>query len=150
MTGENKGQKAPIMGAAEWRNVEAPDLDIIRALAEAAFERLPDAVKAHCQDLLIRIEDFPDEELCAELGLETPFDILGLYQGVDLARRSSTHPPTDPDLVYLFRRPILDVWAEGGHDLSHVITHVLVHEIGHHVGLTDDDMEAIEAQAGNA
>jgi predicted Zn-dependent protease with MMP-like domain len=99
------------------------------------------------EGVVIRVEEFPDEETEKEMGLESPFDILGLYQGVDLARKSAMDVPRGPDLVFLYRRPILDYWCETGEELSHVVRHVLIHEIGHHFGLSDDDMEAIENAA---
>ena len=87
-----------------------------------------------------------DEEVEEEMGLESPFDILGLYRGVSLAGQEGSQPPALPDMIYLYRRPILDYWCETGEDLAHVVRHVLIHEIGHHFGLSDDDMEAIEAE----
>jgi predicted Zn-dependent protease with MMP-like domain len=98
---------------------------------------------------VIRIEDFPTDEVLEELGLESPFDLLGLFQGVSLDRRSVTDPAGLPNLVYLYRRPILDYWADHDETLGHLVTHVLVHEIGHHFGLSDADMEHIEAAAGD-
>jgi predicted Zn-dependent protease with MMP-like domain len=96
---------------------------------------------------VIRVEDFPDDETLEDMECETPFDLLGLYRGVDLSRKSVLDTPEDLDLVFLYRRPILDYWCEVGEDLTHVVRHVLIHEIGHHFGLSDDDMERIEAQA---
>lgn len=122
----------------------APSLEAIRDLAEAALERLPEAFQARLGGLVILVEDFPDEETMAELGLESPFDLLGLYRGVDLTRKSVADLVTEPDMVHLFRRALLDAWAEGEDTLGALVTHVLVHEIGHHFGLSDDDIEAIE------
>ena len=96
--------------------------------------------------MVIRVEDFPDDETLEDMECETPFDLLGLYRGVDLSRKSVLDTPEDLDLVFLYRRPILDYWCEVGEDLTHVVRHVLIHEIGHHFGLSDDDMERIEAQ----
>ena len=98
-------------------------------------------------NLDIQIADFPDDEILRDMDLETPFDLLGLYQGVDLARKSVGDVAQDMDMVFLYRRPILEYWCETGEDLKHVIRHVLIHEIGHHFGLSDDDMDAIEAAA---
>jgi predicted Zn-dependent protease with MMP-like domain len=96
--------------------------------------------------VLFRVDDFPAEEVLDELGLADPFELTGLYQGVDLARRSVLDPTPQASMVFLYRRPILDEWAERGDvSLAELVTHVLVHEIGHHFGLSDDDIEAIEA-----
>ena len=99
--------------------------------------------------MVIRVEDFPTDEVLDELGLDSPFDLLGLFQGVSLDQRSVMDPAGLPNMVYLYRRPILDYWAEHEETLGHLVTHVLVHEIGHHFGLSDADMEHIEATAGD-
>jgi len=128
-----------------WRIVKAPSLEEIEAFAEAAFRRLPDKFRALCEGLVIRVEDFPTEEVLDELGAESEFDVLGLFQGVGLPFRSGSVSGQMPNMVWLYRRPILDYWAEHDEALGTIITHVLVHEIGHHFGLSDDDMAAIEA-----
>ncbi len=97
--------------------------------------------------MAIRIEEFPDAETEREMGLESPFDLLGLYRGVSLDRKSVSDTPADVDMIFLYRRPILDYWCETGEDLTHIIRHVLIHEIGHHFGLSDEDMERIEEGA---
>ena len=130
-----------------WRALKAPSLEELEALAEAAFQRLPEKFRALCEGLVIRVEDFPTEEVLDELGAETDFDLLGLFQGVGLPFRSESVSGQMPNMVWLYRRPILDYWAEHDESLGHIITHVLVHEIGHHFGLSDDDMAAIEAAA---
>ncbi len=130
-----------------WGTVHAPDLDAFAQLARAAFERLPAAFRDKCADVLVMIEDEPDQEVMAEMGLESPYELLGLYRGVDLTRKSVLDASAEPDLVTLYRRPILDVWADGDNTLGHLVTHVLIHEIGHHFGLSDEDMEALEAEA---
>ena len=135
------------MSASAWRDAAAPSLDEIAALAEAAFAELPAAFRRQAGDLVFRVDDFPSEAVLDELGLEDPFELTGLYQGVDLGRRSFLDPSPEPARVFLFRRPILDEWAERGDvTLAELVTHVLVHEIGHHFGLSDDDIEAIEAE----
>ena len=101
-----------------------------------------------CEGVVIRIEDFATEEVLKSLGMESPFDLMGLYQGVSLDRKSVMDSGREPDMVFLYRRAILDYWAEGDETLGGLVTHVLVHEIGHHFGLSDADMEALEAQAG--
>lgn len=125
----------------------SPSLADIERLAAEAFETIPQPLRKFAGDVVIRVEDFPDEETEREMELESPFDLLGLYRGVDLARRSVTMTPEDLDMVFLYRRPILDYWCETGEDLRHVVRHVLIHEIGHHFGLSDDDMHAIEEAA---
>ncbi len=127
-------------------NARAPTLGDIDALAQRALATIPDELKHHLGPLVIRVEEFPDEETEAAMELESPFDILGLYRGVALAHKSFSDPSPMPDMVFLYRRPILDYWCETGEDLAHVVRHVLIHEIGHHFGFSDDDMDAIEAQ----
>jgi predicted Zn-dependent protease with MMP-like domain len=102
-----------------------------------------------CGDLVIRIEDFATDEVLDALGIEDPFGLTGLYHGVSLDKKSVADLPRGPDMVMLYRRPILDEWAEGEEELGHLVTHVLVHEIGHHFGFSDADMAAIEAAAGS-
>jgi predicted Zn-dependent protease with MMP-like domain len=130
-----------------WRALKAPSLEELEVLADAAFRRLPEKFRALCEGLVIRVEDFPTEEVFDELGAETDFDLLGLFQGVGLPFRSESVSGQMPNMVWLYRRPILDYWAEHDESLGHIITHVLVHEIGHHFGLSDGDMAAIEATA---
>ena len=133
-----------------WQGCKSPTLAEIETLAEAAFSRLPQAFREMAADVLIRIEDFPTDEVLDELGIASEYYLLGLYQGVSLDRKSVSDPSLSPDMVFLYRRPILDYWAEHEDTLEGIVTHVLVHEIGHHFGLSDDDMEAIERQAGVA
>lgn len=124
-----------------------PTLAELEAIAARVAGTIPDALRRHIGNVLIRVEDFPDEETEREMGLESPFDLLGLYHGVGLPWQSVTQPRLEPDLIFLFRRPILDYWCETGEDLDLLVRHVLIHEIGHHFGLSDADMEALEAQA---
>ena len=131
----------------DWRHRSAPTLVEFEELADLAWRRLPAEFRAMCGDVLIRIEDFPTEEVLDELKLESPFDLMGLYHGVSLDKKSVSDLPRGPDMVFLYRRPLLDVWAEGTETLGHLVTHVLVHEIGHHFGLSDRDMAGIEAAA---
>ena len=128
-----------------WRIVKAPSLEEIEAFAEAAFRRLPDKFRTLCEGLVIRVEDFPTDEVLDEMGAESEFDLLGLFQGVGLPFRSESASGQMPNMVWLYRRPILDYWAEHDEALGAIITHVLVHEIGHHFGLSDEDMAGIEA-----
>ena len=130
-----------------WRGVAAPSLAEIEAMASEAYRRLPERFRSLCEDLIIRVEDFPTEEVAESMQLESEFDLLGLFQGVGLPFQSESAPQLMPNMVWLYRRPILDYWAEHEESLGAIVTHVLVHEIGHHFGLSDDDIEAIEASA---
>jgi predicted Zn-dependent protease with MMP-like domain len=131
----------------DWSKLEAPSLAEFETIAHKAYDRLPARFRDMTKDVLIRIEDFPTDEVLDSLGIQSAFDLLGLYQGVDLGRKSVFDSGTLPDMVFLYRRPILDYWAEHDETLGHIVTHVLVHEIGHHFGLSDDDMEHIEQEA---
>jgi predicted Zn-dependent protease with MMP-like domain len=132
----------------DWHGVKAPSLAEFEQLAAAAWERLPQEFRGMCQGVVIRIEDFAPDDVLKDLDIESPFDLMGLYQGVSLDRKSVMDPSAQPDMVFLYRGAILDFWAEGDETLGALVTHVLVHEIGHHFGLSDADMEAIEAEAG--
>jgi predicted Zn-dependent protease with MMP-like domain len=131
----------------DWHKRQAPSIAEFEAIAHAAYERLPERFRALTSEVLIRVEDFPTDEVLDSLGIDSPFDLLGLYSGVDLARKSVMDVTAMPDMVFLYRRPILDYWSEHDDTLGHIVTHVLVHEIGHHFGLSDADMERIEAEA---
>jgi len=122
----------------------APTLGDIERLADAAYATIPESLRQHVTNVVIRVEEFPDAETEAEMQLESPFDLLGLYRGVSLDRKSLQATGTLPDMVFLYRRPLLDYWCESGEDLARVVRHVLIHEIGHHFGFSDDDMDAIE------
>jgi predicted Zn-dependent protease with MMP-like domain len=129
-----------------WTDAAAPSIDDFLALAQAAFADLPTLFRERCGDVVIHIEDFATDELLDEMQIEDPFELTGLYQGVDLQRRSVLDPSPEGSIVWLFRRPILDEWAERGDlALGELVAHVLVHEIGHHFGLSDEQIEAIEA-----
>ncbi|HBT42696.1 MAG TPA: acetylglutamate kinase [Rhodospirillaceae bacterium] len=119
-------------------------------MAEEALTLIPDHLRRLAADVIIRIEDFPDEETAREMDLDSPFDLLGLYRGIALTDKSVGDPGGMPDMVFLYRRPILDYWCETGEDLAHLIRHVLIHEIGHHFGFSDADMERLEEQADAA
>ena len=125
-----------------------PSLADIDALAQAAVERLPDRFRRWLGPVLLRVEDFPDAEVMAEMELETEFDILGLYQGRHVGTKGDVPTGALPDIIFLYRRPLLEEWCESGESLEALVTHVLVHEVGHHFGLSDADMERIEAAAG--
>jgi predicted Zn-dependent protease with MMP-like domain len=128
-----------------WRPLKAPSLAEFEVMAIEAFRRLPDNFRALCSDLVIRIEDFPTDEVLDRMNAQSEFDLLGLFQGVGLPFRSESAPLHMPNMIWLYRRPILDYWAEHEDSLGEIVTHVLVHEIGHHFGMSDEDMEEIEA-----
>ncbi|HUT49593.1 MAG TPA: metallopeptidase family protein [Alphaproteobacteria bacterium] len=113
-------------------------------MGSAAFAAIPERLRGLLGDVVIRVEDFPDAETMAEMELASPFDLLGLYRGVSIGHKTAALPGAI-DMIFLYRRPILDYWDPGGEDLADVIRHVLIHEIGHHFGLSDEDMERIEA-----
>jgi predicted Zn-dependent protease with MMP-like domain len=140
--------QSPAADPLTWRGLKAPSLDDLEVLADAAFRRLPAGFRAQCEGLLIRVADFPTDEVLDELGAESEFDLLGLFQGVGLPFRSESAPVQLPNMIWLYRRPILDYWAEHDETLGKIVTHVLVHEIGHHFGMSDADMAAIEASIG--
>lgn len=132
----------------KWAHARAPTLKEFEDLAAEAWRQIPDTFRDLAKDVLIRIEDFATEDVLASLGIENEFDLMGLYQGVSLERKSVMDVSQEPDTVILYRRPILDYWTDSDETLGTLVTHVLVHEIGHHFGLSDADMEAIEAKAG--
>jgi predicted Zn-dependent protease with MMP-like domain len=119
-------------------------------LAGEVFRALPQGFRALCADLVIQVDDFPSEEVLTEMQAETEFDLLGLFQGVGLPFRSESAAVQMPNMIWLYRRPILDYWAEHDETLGAIVQHVLVHEIGHHFGLSDADMEALEQAADEA
>jgi predicted Zn-dependent protease with MMP-like domain len=121
-----------------------PTLADLDALAEAALATIPAELKQNLGPVVIRVEDFPDEETEDEMGLESPFYLLGLYRGVALPHKSVFATTGSIDMIFLYRRPILDYWCETGEDLAQIVRHVLIHEIGHHFGFSDDDMTRIE------
>jgi predicted Zn-dependent protease with MMP-like domain len=130
-----------------WTCAKAPSLAEMEAMAHGIFEALPKDFRDLCEGVILRVDDFPTDEVLDEMGAESEFDLLGLFQGVGLPFRSNQDTARLPNMVWLYRRPILDYWAEHEETLGHIVRHVLIHEIGHHFGLSDDDMAAIEANA---
>jgi len=131
-----------------WQTAKSPSLAEMEALAQDIFERLPKTFRDLCEGVIIRVDDFPTDEVLEEMNAASEYDLLGLFQGVGLPFRSNEDIARLPNMIWLYRRPILDYWAEHDEALGRIISHVLVHEIGHHFGLSDEDMEAIEADAG--
>jgi predicted Zn-dependent protease with MMP-like domain len=132
----------------DWSGLLAPSLAEFERLAEAAYADLPQNFRGLCEGLVIRIEDFADDEVLDHLGAESEFDVLGLFRGRGLAQGEAFAVSGQfPNMVWLYRRPILDYWAEHEDTLGAIVRHVLVHEIGHHFGLSDEDMMRIERGA---
>ena len=133
---------------ADWSDRMAPSLDEFEALAKAALENLPEPFRGLVADVICVAAEFPEEEVLDDLGIEDPFELMGLFTGVGMAQDGAMpHSGQLPNRVYLYRRPILDYWAEHEETLGAIVTHVLVHEMGHHFGYSDEDMEGIEAKA---
>ena len=126
----------------------APDAAAIERLADAAIARLPERFRAHLGGVVLRVEEFADEEVLASLGIEDPFELSGLYSGRSLREETSWASGELPPMIHLYRRALLDEWVEAGVSLEELITHVIVHEVGHHFGFSDAEMHAIEEQAG--
>jgi len=127
----------------------APDAAAIEALARAAMVRLPGAFRRYLGDVVLRVEDFADDETLDALGIEDPFELSGLYRGRPVGEKSVGDSGALPDMIFLYRRALLDEWVESGETLEALVSHVLVHEVGHHFGLSDDDMHALEQAAGS-
>jgi predicted Zn-dependent protease with MMP-like domain len=130
-----------------FSGLKAPSLVEIEVMARRVFERLPRNFRELCQDLVIHVDDFPTEEVMDSMGAESEFDLLGLFQGVGLPFQSESVSGALPNMIWLYRRPMLDYWAEHDETFEDIVRHVLIHEIGHHFGLSDDDMEEIESRA---
>lgn len=132
----------------QTRQTYAPSLADFEVLAQAAVERLPALFRRHLESVLLRIEDFPDAEVIAAMELESEWELLGLYQGRHVGLKGDEPSGALPDMIFLYRRPLLDEWCQTDDSLEAIVTHVLVHEVGHHFGLSDAAMEAIEREAG--
>lgn len=123
---------------------QAPDADAIEVIARAAMARLPQAFRAHLDGVVLQVEEFADEAVLDEMGIDDPFALSGLYTGRPIGMKSVDDSGTMPDVIHLYRRPLIDEWAEGEVTLEALVNHVMIHEIGHHFGLSDDDMHALE------
>ena len=124
-----------------------PTVSDLEAIAREAYAGIPRELRRFTNNVVIRVQEFPDDDTLEEMECESPFDLLGLYRGVDLSMKSVLDTPQDLDMIFLYRRPLLDYWCETEEDLANLVKHVLIHEIGHHFGLSDDDMERIEQMA---
>jgi predicted Zn-dependent protease with MMP-like domain len=140
--------EASLTDPLAWRPLKAPSLAEFEAIAAEAFGRLPKTFRDRCEGVVIQIDDYATEEVLDSMGIESELDLMGLFQGIGLPFQSDSTPGQMPNMVWLYRVPILVYWAEHDETLGHVIQHVLVHEIGHHFGLSDDDMHEIERLAG--
>lgn len=130
---------------SDWNGRQAPGLDDIEALADAARAALPEPFATAARDVVVQIEDFAPPEMLADLGIEDPFELTGLYDGIPLTEKSTLDSPQRPDVIWLFRAAILDEWlARGDVALDHLVTHVFVHELAHHLGWSDDDIARID------
>lgn len=127
-------------------DIKPPTVADLEALAEQALHAIPMELSRHLKEVLIRVEDFPDTETEDEMELDSPFELLGLYRGVAMTQKSIMDPRPEIDMIFLYRRPILDFWCETGESLYAIVRHVLIHEIGHHFGFSDDAMARLEAE----
>jgi predicted Zn-dependent protease with MMP-like domain len=149
MTAENLADPSADLPAdpLAWQPLKAPSLAEFEAIATAAFNRLPQHFRAKCEGVVVHVDDYATDEVLEQMGLESELDLMGLFQGVGLPFQSESAPAQMPNMVWLYRVPILLYWAEHDETLGHIIQHVLVHEIGHHFGLSDDDIDEIERLA---
>jgi predicted Zn-dependent protease with MMP-like domain len=148
MTGSSAMPDNPLTDPITWRFVKAPSLADMEVLARKIFAGFPAKFRGLCEGLIIRVEDFAPDDVLDDLDIESEYDLMGLFQGVGVPFQSPSAPVQLPNMIWLYRRAILDYWAERDETLGAVVTHVLVHEIGHHFGLSDADMETIENAAG--
>src|ERR1051325_9172576 len=145
----DSGQSDTLTDPLSWRPLKAPSLAEFEVIAAEAFRRLPARFRAKCEGMVVRVEDYPTDEVLDSMGIQSELDLLGLFQGVGLPFQSESAPVQMPNMVFLYRVPILLYWAEHEEALGAIIKHVLVHEIGHHFGLSDDDMYEIERLSEN-
>jgi predicted Zn-dependent protease with MMP-like domain len=130
------------------RQTYAPDAAEIEQLAEAAIARMPEQFRVHLTNVVLRVEDFADDETLAQFGMEDPYELTGLYTGYPVGEQSSMLSGQMPPMIHLYRRALLEEWIETGVGLEALVAHVLIHEVGHHFGFSDEDMHAIEDGAG--
>ncbi|MBA3576727.1 MAG: metallopeptidase family protein [Sphingomonas sp.] len=124
-----------------------PSAEEIDSIARSTLERLPEQFSNSLGDIVLLVPDFADDAILQQMGIEDPFDLTGLYEGIPLTERSVEQSGTLPERIFLYRRPILDEWAGSEESLEHLVAHVLIHEVGHHFGLSDDDIHALEEAA---
>ncbi len=125
----------------------APDADTIEAIARGVLARLPEPFSSFLDDIVLRVDDFAEEAVLEELGIEDPFELSGLYTGRPIGEKSVSDSGALPDMIHLYRRALLEEWIETGVTLEALVAHVMIHEVGHHFGLSDADMHALESSA---
>ena len=130
--------------SSDRRFTAAPTGSDIEAIARQTMAALPEPFASHLRHVVLLVEDFADQETLALMGIDDPFELTGIYEGLPITEKSVEHSGTLPDRIRLFRRPILDEWASGEDSLEHLVAHVLIHEVGHHFGLSDEAMHALE------
>ena len=138
-------REAMVPGAMTRRFGLPPGADEIAAIADEAISMIPDTLKARVEGIAILVTEFPEDDVLDSLDIEHAFGLLGLYQGISLDQASGHDVHEDLNRIYLYRRPLLDAWAEGDDTLEDLVRNTIIHEIGHHFGLTDDDMERLES-----
>ena len=141
-----RGQISPYAARMARRFDHPPSAEEIEAIARDAMARLPEPFASHLRDVVLQIDEYADHALLAEMGIEHPLDLTGVYEGIPIGQRSVELSGTLPDRIRLFRQPILAEWCEDGEEFNHLIRHILIHEVGHHFGLSDEDMHALEEQ----
>ena len=122
----------------------APSAADIEAIARRTLDALPEPFASHLRDVVLQVEEFASDEILRSMGIDDPFDLTGLYEGLPLNQKSVDISGTLPDRILLYRRPILDEWADGDETLERLVAHILIHEAGHHFGFSDADMHALE------
>ena len=147
MSGVAMPRQAEPIYAADTPPENDPTLDDLDEIASEALAALPAHFRKHIEGVVIRVAEWPEDEVLEEMGFESPYDLLGLYQGIALTERSSGEVAPPVDMIFLYRQPLLSYWEDTGHDLRAIVRNTLIHEIGHHFGLSDDEMEALEAAA---
>ena len=140
---------ARIYRTRSWYDQLSPSLEELELLAMEIYANLPEAFRKLTGEIVIQVSEFPTEDIMDDLALETPFDLLGLFEGRGIAERWNPDTGAGANRITLYRRAILDYWCENEETLGDIVSHVLIHEIGHHFGLSDDDMVRIEDTAGD-
>ena len=129
----------------DWSEATAPDAADIEMMAQAAVDALPEAFRTPARAVALRVEDFASEDMLDDLGIDSPFELTGIYEGIPLTEKSVSDQPGKPDAIWLFRRAILDEWIDRGDvALADLVAHVMVHELAHHFGWSDDDIATID------
>lgn len=129
----------------DWTEAKAPSAAAIEALAREVLAALPAEFAGPAQDVILRVEEFAAEDVLDELEIDDPLDLTGLYDGIPLTEKSVADPQHFPDTVHLYRRAILDEWADRGDaSLGDLVRNVVVHEFAHHFGWSDDDIARID------